>query len=165
MDAFPQDAASQQEQKARSMRPQPLPGSTPLTAAMSRYASQVTRLETLIRRTPEAGAAPGGSAPAGPARAISGILEAHDLIIRRLGRWPDHQIWSPDRAAALHAASGQLQDTLSAIACDHPAGHPCTCLDQITAALDEMCADLAAYGDLLASTLNAHRAEFAVCHQ
>jgi hypothetical protein len=139
------------------MAPQPRLGGTPLTAVMARYASQVTRLETLIRRTPQAGAASGGSASAGPARAITGILEAHDLIIRRLGRWPDHLIWSPDRAAALRAARGQLQDTLSAIACEHPAGHPCTCLDRITAALDEMCADLAARGDLLAQSAHGHR--------
>jgi hypothetical protein len=137
---------------------QPRPGGTPLAAAMSRYASQVTRLEILIRRTPQTSAPPGGCAPAGPAAAITGILEAHDLIIRRLGRWPDHQIWSPDRAATLRAASGQLQDALSAITCDHPADHPCTCLDRITAALDEMCADLASHGDQFASPAHSYPA-------
>jgi hypothetical protein len=79
---------------------QPSP-STPLTTAMSRYASQITRLELRIRRTPPAGAIPGDSAPGRPARAIAGILEAHDLIIRRLGQWTDHQVWSPDTVAAL----------------------------------------------------------------
>jgi hypothetical protein len=33
-----------------------------------------------------------------------------------------------------------------------PAGRPCTCLNRIIAALDEMCMDLAAHGDELAGT-------------
>jgi hypothetical protein len=134
---------------------QPRPGSTPLNAALSRYTSQITRLGILIRRTRQASAIPGDSAPAEPARAIAGILEAHDLIIRRLGQWPDRELWSPDRVAALDAACTQLHDTLSAVARGHPASNPCTHLDQIAAALDEMCAALAAHGDRLANPLTA----------
>jgi hypothetical protein len=137
------------------MASQPRPGSTPFNAAISRYASQITRLDMLIRRTPQASAIPGHSARAEPTRAIAGILEAHDLIIRRLGQWPDHQLWSPDPVAGLDTARTQLQDTLSAIARGHSASSPRTHLDQIAAALDEMCADLAVLGDQLANLLPA----------
>jgi hypothetical protein len=108
---------------------------------MSCYASQINRLDILIRRKHQAGAIPGDSTPAEPAKAIAGILEAYDLIIRQLGQWPDHLIWPPGPVVALHAARRRLQDTLCSVARRHPASNPCTRPDQIAAALDEMCAD------------------------
>jgi hypothetical protein len=108
---------------------------------MSCYASQINRLDILIRRKHQAGAIPGDSTPAEPAKAIAGILEAYDLIIRQLGQWPDHLIWPPGPVVALHAARRRLQDTLCSVARRHPASNPCTRPDQIAADLDEMCAD------------------------
>jgi hypothetical protein len=141
------------------MASQPHTGSARFTAAMSRYTSQITRLETLIRSPPPAGARSGGGPPTARAKAINGILEAHDLMIRRLGRWPDGMIWSPDPVTALHAARGQLQETLATLARGQPASNQLAWLDLITAALDGMCAELAAQGELLVNPAHAHPAD------
>lgn len=63
--------------------------------------------------------------------AVRRLVDAHDSLLRRLGHWPSDGLWDPDPAAALRAATADLEAALRPLSVLPPAD-----LTRIAAELD-----------------------------
>jgi hypothetical protein len=99
------------------MRPTEAAGTVPpptaltLAAADPAPACPAARvLHCLATLRPRTNAYLAARPPAPPA--VRRLVDAHDCLLRRLGRWPSDALWDPDPVVALRAATADLEAAL-----------------------------------------------------